>query len=95
MTLPPPWCRPRDAAELERERAHLEAMRKREREAIAAALEVERGYGFRATAENGLLVIEQDADDGTAEVAPKPGVCRHCGQYLDRRGKCRNPEHNS
>lgn len=31
----------------------------------------------------------------TAEVAPKPGVCRHCGQYLDRRGKCRNPEHNS
>lgn len=31
----------------------------------------------------------------SAEVAPKPGVCRHCGQYLDRRGKCRNPEHNS
>lgn len=30
----------------------------------------------------------------SADVAPKPGVCRHCGQYLDRRGKCRNPEHS-
>ena len=36
--------------------------------AISSALEVERGYGFRATAENGSLVIEQDADDGTATV---------------------------
>lgn len=40
MTLPPPWCRPRDAAELERERAHLAAMQKREREAIAAGFQV-------------------------------------------------------
>ena len=40
MTLPPPWCRTRDAAEMERERAHLEAMQKREREAIAAGFQV-------------------------------------------------------
>lgn len=38
--LPPPWCRTRDAAELERERAHLAAMQKREREAIAAGFQV-------------------------------------------------------
>lgn len=38
--LPPPWCRVRDAAELERERAHLAAMQKREREAIAAGFQV-------------------------------------------------------
>lgn len=38
--LPPPWCRVRDAAELERERAHLAAMEKREREAIAAGFQV-------------------------------------------------------
>jgi hypothetical protein len=31
-------------------------------------LEVERGYGFRAAAENGQLVIEQDVEDGTATV---------------------------
>lgn len=24
---------------------------------------------------------------------PKP-VCKHCGQFLDARGKCRVPEHN-
>ena len=28
------------------------------------SLELARGYGFRASAENGQLVIEQDADDG-------------------------------
>ena len=39
MTLPPPWLRTRDAAELERERAHLAAMEKREREAIAAGFQ--------------------------------------------------------
>ena len=38
--LPPPWCRTRDAAELERERQHLAAMQKREREAIAAGFQV-------------------------------------------------------
>jgi hypothetical protein len=27
-------------------------------------LELARGYGFRASAEDGQLVIEQDADDG-------------------------------
>jgi hypothetical protein len=27
-------------------------------------LEIARGYGFRASAEDGQLVIEQDADDG-------------------------------
>lgn len=32
------------------------------------SLEVARGYGFRASAEDGQLVIEQDADDGTATV---------------------------
>lgn len=31
-------------------------------------LEIARGYGFRASAENGQLVIEQDADDGCATV---------------------------
>lgn len=39
MTLPPPWLRERDAAELERERQHLERMEKREREAIAAGMQ--------------------------------------------------------
>jgi hypothetical protein len=28
------------------------------------SLEIARGYGFRASAEDGQLVIEQDADDG-------------------------------
>jgi hypothetical protein len=28
------------------------------------SLEIARGYGFRASAENGQLVIEQDAEDG-------------------------------
>ena len=31
-------------------------------------LELARGYGLRAAAENGALVIEQDADDGTATI---------------------------
>lgn len=47
----------------------------------------------RTTVERAYAFIERATD--SAEVAPKPGVCRHCGQYLDRRGKCRNPEHNS
>jgi hypothetical protein len=28
------------------------------------SLEIARGYGFRASAEDGQLVIEQDAEDG-------------------------------
>jgi hypothetical protein len=37
--LPAPWLRTRDAAERERERAHLAAMEKREREAIAFGMQ--------------------------------------------------------
>ena len=51
--LPPPWCRTRDAAELERERRHLEAMRRREREAIAAGFQV-RPKVERAPAREGV-----------------------------------------
>ena len=57
--LPPPWCRTRDAAELERERQHLEAMRRREREAIAA--------GFQCRPR----VPERGADSATA---PREGL---------------------
>lgn len=32
------------------------------------SLEVAPGYGFRASAENGQLVLEQDCDDGCARL---------------------------
>jgi len=30
-----------------------------------------------------------------SEPSHKPGTCSQCGRYLDRRGRCRFPEHNA
>lgn len=30
-----------------------------------------------------------------SEPSHRPGTCRQCGRYLDRRGRCRFPEHNA
>lgn len=35
---------------------------------LNGSLELVRGYGFRASRENGQIVIEQDCDDGSASV---------------------------
>jgi len=41
---------------------------KQEAPPAGLSLEVARGYGFRARAEDGVLIVEQDATDGTAAV---------------------------
>jgi hypothetical protein len=40
VTLPPPWLRLRDKAEVERERAHLAALRWLEKLAVACGMKI-------------------------------------------------------
>ena len=60
--------------------------------ALCAALQIAadsfRSHGFAVDAD------ECEAAIAPAAREPKP-VCRECGQFLDSRGRCRIPEHNS
>lgn len=47
-----------------------------------AALEVARGYGFRARAEDGQLIVEQDCDDGTAIVVLSKTEARYLIDWI-------------